>query len=173
MALAAGWGIVGLLVLFSISRGFCSVSMKDVQGKCIPKSRRGRLTGLSATLSGALTFGLTLLIFRGDSDPSVLFYSALLAGAGCGLVGGRADVFCPWMNIPVPARAGSNALREAWNSLSLLKDDAPFRRFVITRALLMASSLASPFLVFAGERAIQPGVAAGEFSCWRRAWPVR
>ncbi len=41
--LQAGLGVIGLLVLFSISRGFCSVAMKDVQGKCIPKTRRGRL----------------------------------------------------------------------------------------------------------------------------------
>ena len=142
----AGLAIVGLLVLFSISRGFCSVAMKDVQGKCIPKTRRGRLTGLSATLSGAVTFALSLVIFRGDSDPSMAFYSALLTGAGVAWLL-AALVFVTVDEYPGASEGGNNALKEAFASLGLLKTDAPFRRFVITRALLMASSLASPFLV--------------------------
>ncbi|MCG8392215.1 MAG: MFS transporter [Pseudomonadales bacterium] len=142
----AGLAIVGLLVLFSISRGFCSVAMKDVQGKCIPKTRRGRLTGLSATLSGAATFALSLVIFRGDSDPSMAFYSALLTGAGVAWLL-AALVFVTVDEYPGASEGGNNALKEAFASLGLLKTDAPFRRFVITRALLMASSLASPFLV--------------------------
>lgn len=142
----AGLAIVGLLVLFSISRGFCSVAMKDVQGKCIPKTRRGRLTGLSASLSGAVTFALSLVIFRGDSDPSMAFYSALLTGAGVAWLL-AALVFVTVDEYPGASEGGNNALKEAFASLGLLKTDAPFRRFVITRALLMASSLASPFLV--------------------------
>ncbi|HEV8078943.1 MAG TPA: MFS transporter, partial [Marinobacter sp.] len=37
---SAGYGLIAALILFSLSRGFCSVAMKDVQGKCIPKTRR-------------------------------------------------------------------------------------------------------------------------------------
>ena len=44
---AAGAGIVAALVVFSLARGFCSVAMKDVQGKCIRQTRRGRLSGLA------------------------------------------------------------------------------------------------------------------------------
>ncbi|HMQ73643.1 MAG TPA: hypothetical protein PKD25_14080, partial [Rubrivivax sp.] len=42
---AAGWAIVGLLGVFSLARGACSIAYKDVQGKTIPKTRRGRLAG--------------------------------------------------------------------------------------------------------------------------------
>ncbi len=160
--LAAGLGIVGLLVVFSVSRGFCSVAMKDVQGKCVPKSRRGRLTGLSATLSGALTFALTLLVFSNDSDPSMLFYTALLAGAGVAWLA-AALVFLRVDEYPGASEGGSNALREAWSSLSLLKTDVPFRRFVVTRALLMASSLASPFLVLLAKEQSSLGLLLGSF----------
>ena len=41
----AGWAIVGLLVVFSLARGLCSVSAKDVLGKTVSKSRRGILMG--------------------------------------------------------------------------------------------------------------------------------
>lgn len=34
--------IIGLLVLFSLARGLVSVSAKDIVGKTIPKTRRGR-----------------------------------------------------------------------------------------------------------------------------------
>ncbi|MAX56731.1 MAG: MFS transporter [Alcanivoracaceae bacterium] len=160
--LQAGLGVIGLLVLFSISRGFCSVAMKDVQGKCIPKSRRGRLTGLSATLSGAVTFALTLLLFRGDSDPSMLFYSALLAGAGVAWLV-AALVFWQVDEYAGASEGGHNALKEAWGSLSLLKTDPPFRRFVLTRALLMASSLASPFLVLLARDQSDLALMLGSF----------
>ena len=129
--LAAGLAIVGLLVVFSLGRGFCSVAMKDVQGKCIPKARRGRLTGLASTLSGAATLAVGVSLFGGDSEPGMLFYTVLLLAAG-----------------------GGHALRQAFESLGLLVSDAPFRDFVIARALLMASALGSPFLVvLAQERA--------------------
>jgi hypothetical protein len=72
--LAAGLAVLGLLVLFSLSRGLCSVSMKDVQGKCIPKSRRGRLAGLATTFSGVATTAISLLLITGNDDPSRLFY---------------------------------------------------------------------------------------------------
>ncbi|MQX52412.1 MFS transporter [Alcanivorax sediminis] len=146
----AGMAIIALLILFSISRGFCSVAMKDVQGKCIPKSRRGRLTGLSATLSGAITFALSLIIFQGEGDPTRAFYTALLTGAGMAWLL-AAWVFFTVDEAPGASEGGHNAFRQALTSLGLLKTDRPFRRFVMTRALLMSSSLASPFLVLLAQ----------------------
>ena len=42
---AAGFGLLGALVAFSLSRGLCSVASKDVLGKTVPKTRRGRVSG--------------------------------------------------------------------------------------------------------------------------------
>ena len=44
---------------------------------------------------------------------------------------------------PGATEGGGNAGREALASLSILVSDAPFRRFVITRALLVAAGIAS------------------------------
>ncbi|MGB5198471.1 MAG: MFS transporter, partial [Sedimenticolaceae bacterium] len=52
---ATGWAIIVLLILFSLARGLCSVSAKDVLGKTVSKSRRGRLMGWSAGVGGLLT----------------------------------------------------------------------------------------------------------------------
>ncbi|HEY9119475.1 MAG TPA: MFS transporter, partial [Marinobacter sp.] len=138
---AAGSGVVGALVLFSLARGFCSISMKDVQGKCIPKKRRGRLSGLASTIGGSATVVLTLVLFWDRGDPGVLFYTLLLLlAAGLWIVAGL--LFASVDEHEGETGGGGNALREAVRSLSLLQDDAPFRHFVITRALLLCSALA-------------------------------
>ena len=59
--------------------------------------------------------------------------------------------------------AGGNALTEAFHSLSLLRDDAPFRNFVITRALLLCSALASPYFVVLAQKESDTGLMLGVF----------
>jgi len=67
----AGVAIVSLLVAFSLARGLTSVASKDVTGKTIPKTRRGRLTGFTTALAGTLTLGLGgVLALRVSGDPS-------------------------------------------------------------------------------------------------------
>ena len=52
---AAGWAVVGLLVIFSLARGVSSVAAKDVMGKTVSKTRRGRLTGYATAVAGLVT----------------------------------------------------------------------------------------------------------------------
>ncbi len=144
---AAGWSIVGLLVLFSLARGLSSVSAKDVLGKTIPKTRRGRLGGVAAALSGLLAIGLGLyLSLQMRSEGSPLFYGLLLAGAGC-LWLLAAALFALVREHPGATEGGGNAIVEALRSLVLLRNDAPFRRFVTVRALLLCSALSAPYYV--------------------------
>lgn len=49
---AAGAGVLASLVVFSLARGLSSVASKDVLGKTIPRTRRGRVGGLSAGAAG-------------------------------------------------------------------------------------------------------------------------
>jgi MFS family permease len=76
----------------------------------------------------------------------MLFYAALLVGAAllwmlAALVYRRID------EAPGATEGGGNALSHALGNISLLRDDAPFRRFVITRALLLCSALSAPYYV--------------------------
>ena len=160
--LAAGLGIVGLLVLFSLARGLCSVAIKDVQGKCIPKSRRGRLSGLAATLSGLITLALAAILFRDSTDPGLALYTALLLAAAATWLLAAAQ-FARIEEFDGETHGGGNALKAAVASLSLLRDDAPFRHFVISRALLMASALASPFMVVLAQQQGGGALALGSF----------
>ncbi|MFL1482592.1 MFS transporter [Marinobacter sp. LN3S78] len=148
---AAGGGVVAALVVFSLARGFCSVSMKDVQGKCIPKGRRGRLSGLATTLGGSATAILTVLLFWDRGEPSMLFYTLLLLlAAGFWVVAGM--LFASVDEYEGETSGGGNALRDAFNNLGLLRTDPPFRHFVITRALLLCSALASPYFVLLAQK---------------------
>lgn len=160
--LAAGLAIIVLLVAFSLARGLCSVALKDVQGKTIPKSRRGRLSGLAATLSGLVTLALAVALFRDSTEPSLALYTGLLlTAAGAWLV--AAWLFGRVSEFGGETHGGGHALRQAIHSLSLLRDDAPFRWFVISRALLMASALGSPFIVVLAQQEGGGALLLGSF----------
>lgn len=159
---AAGYGVLGGLVVFSLARGFCSVAMKDVQGKCIPKTRRGRLSGLATTIGGSATVVLTVLLFWDRGNPSVLFYAVLfLVAAGLWVV--ASTLFASVDEYAGETGGGGNALAEAFKNLSLLRDDKPFRDFVVTRALLLCSALASPYFVVLAQQQADSGWLLGVF----------
>ncbi|MAB22714.1 MAG: MFS transporter permease, partial [Idiomarina sp.] len=74
-----GWSVVILLALFSLSRGICSVANKDVTGKTVSKTRRGRMSGVAASAAGLLTLLTALvIIFAPEMDGQRPLFVALL-----------------------------------------------------------------------------------------------
>lgn len=143
----AGWTIVGLLALFSGARGVCSVTSKDLVGKTIPRTRRGRLTGLSASFAGAVTMvaGGALILAGPESIPRWLFVSLL---GTAGLLWLIAALTMTRLAETRGATSGAgHTLRDALGSLTLLGRDRAFRRFVVARALLASTVLSMPFYV--------------------------
>ncbi len=143
---AAGWALLALVSLFSLARGFCSVAAKDVLGKTIPKNKRGQLNGWSASAAGlvAIAVGL-LLFFPGANTSGAHLIAGLLLCAGLFW----AIAALVYARVPELAgeTAGGRSALESLGKLDLLATDAAFRRFVITRALLMCSALSAPFYV--------------------------
>ena len=78
----AGGGILLMLVFFSLAKGLCSVSAKDVLGKTASKSRRGALMGWSASLSGIAVLAIGLWVGASDLQAAGLrvFAGLLIAG---------------------------------------------------------------------------------------------
>lgn len=144
--LAAGLGVLSLLVIFSLARGACSVAYKDVLGKTIPKSRRGRLSGWISSVSGlsALVAGAGLAWFAPEDLPGI-YWAIFLTAAVLWIL--AAGTYATIVEFPGETDGGVNGLREALGKLTLLRDDVPLRRFVIARALAMGSGLAAPFYV--------------------------
>ena len=147
---AAGLAIIGLLMLFSLGRGLCSVAMKDVKGKTVPKGQRGQLTGIAGTASGVLTLLVSLWLLREEPDNLLVYVVLLVAAAMLWL--SAAAIFSQVQEQPGETDGGANALQQAWQNLGLLQTDKQFRQFVICRGLLLGSALVSPFLVMLAQQ---------------------
>ncbi len=143
---SAGWVVLALLTLFSLARAGCSIAYKDVQGKTIPKTRRGRLSGWIAAVSGALAMlvGLTLGALP-DTGSAWMYAGLFLLGATAWAL--AAWVFAGIREFEGATSGGISGGALALQQLALLRDDAPFRRFVVARALAMGSALAAPLYV--------------------------
>jgi predicted MFS family arabinose efflux permease len=150
--LAAGIAVLAAVVVFSLARGLCSVSSKDVLGKTIPKTRRGRVSGIAAGLSGVIVVLVGFGVYVGrPGESEALFYTLLLFGAAA-LWWLAALVYGSISEEPGETDGGGNAAATAVKSLGLLARDRHFRRFVITRALLISSALTAPYYVALAQR---------------------
>ncbi len=144
---AAGVGLILALIMFSLARGLCSVASKDVLGKTVPKTRRGRVSGWSAAAAGLVTMGVgVVLLFDASAGDDRGVYLLLLACAA-GLWLAAAATYAMIREYPGATEGGGNALTEAWRRLGRLRTDVPFRNFVIARALLLSSALSAPFYI--------------------------
>ncbi len=160
----AGWCIIALLTLFSLSRGLCSVASKDVIGKTIPKRQRGQLSGWSSSAAGLITLGFgAALLLNDGGELQPIHYGLLMAAAGClWLV--AAVVYSRVKEFPGETSGGKNGFMEAMKRLDLLRTDKPFRRFVTTRALMLCSALTAPYYVILAQDSLgSPAYLLGLF----------
>ncbi len=143
---AAGWTIVLLLLLFALARSVCSVGYKDVLGKTVSKSLRGRTTGAATTLSSGVILLLGVLLTLGWLDTGLHTLAGMLfLAAGAWIL--AAVVFA---SIPEEAGAtegGANALGVAMEQFHLLREDAQLSRFILARCMLLTVALSPPFLL--------------------------
>lgn len=149
---SAGWSIIALLTLFSLARGLCSVASKDVIGKTIPKKQRGRLSGWSSSAAGLITLGLGALLLLGSSAALKPAHYGILLAAGGSLWLIAALFYSRIREFPGETEGGRNGFLEALRRLDLLRTDKPFRRFVITRALMLCSALTAPYYVVLAQQ---------------------
>jgi hypothetical protein len=141
---AAGYTVLTAIIIFSVARGFCSIAYKDVIGKTVPKTRRGRVNGLASSIAGLGTlFIIAFLYYQQISGEA---YIILILGAAAFFLV-ASIVYAQITEEPGADGGGANGLARAVASLRLLIDDVPFRNFVISRALLIGTALSAPFIV--------------------------
>lgn len=141
----AGLIIIALLIIFSIARGFCSIASKDVTGKTVPKSRRGRLGGLAASLASMLAFivGLSAMmgwLFSGSAQPLLLIFAGVLWLLS-------AISFAKIVEFKGTNQGSADGLLLAKQSISILRRDKVLRDFVVARSLMLSSAFASPYII--------------------------
>lgn len=159
----ATWQVFVALLVFSIARGVCSVASKDVLGKTVSKTRRGTLMGLATSISGVFTLLLGLnLGFYNELKSNEWVLAGLFGIAGaCWMVASVAIGVI--REEPGATEGGANAGVVAVKSLKLLRDDKPFRNFVIIRTLLLSVSLGSPMLIILAQEALGNAALIGLF----------
>ena len=149
--LAAGSAIIITLIVFSLSRGLCSVSAKDVLGKTVSKSRRGALMGWSASISGIAILLIGLWLGTVDlNEYSLKIFAGLLISGGIIWILATL-VFETIQEQPGATEGGGNAFSVAIQQIQILKTDASFRSFVTARGLLLSVALAPPFYVLIAQ----------------------
>jgi len=159
----AGAAVLGLVLIISLARGLCSIASKDVMGKTIPKKRRGRLTGLTAAISGTLSIGLgiALVAWKSASEGATLF--VIMIAAAAFLWFAATGVYRTIVETPGATEGGRSAFREALQRLTILRTDPAFRRFVIVRALLISTALAGPYYVMIARQSTGGAELIGMF----------
>lgn len=145
--MAAGVAILVALAFFALARALTSIAAKDVQGRTIPKGQRGQINGVAALASGvvAVTVGLGIW-FLGGNGPNPDALAAVLGAAALAWVAASLVFITVKEPVSAPAANGDGGgwLERSWR---LLRDDVPFRNFVVVRALLLVSALSPPFIV--------------------------
>lgn len=149
--LGAGISIIAALAVFSFGRCLTSIASKDVLGRTIPKGERGQINGLATTAAGlvAITLGLAIRLFGGENLEATQLAWLLASGAvlwlGVAWVSARVQEPADETTNGAPSKPAT----QGWltQTVTLLRDDKPFRQFVMVRSLLLVSALSPPFIV--------------------------
>jgi hypothetical protein len=147
----AGWTLLALLAVLALSRSACSIAHKDVLGKTVSKSTRGTVTGSASTVSALLLLGFGLLLGSGLVERSPGVVAAALCVAGLLWVA-AGMLFATLAEVPGATEGGGNPLAVALAQFGLLRTDPQLTRFVLIRCLMLAVTLAPPFLIALGGR---------------------
>lgn len=158
--LAAAWFILLFLLLFSIASGVASIAFKDVVAKTIPKGKRGQMLAARASIGGVLTLaaGLTLYFLIGEEGSKNIYGWLFISTSFLWFL--AAFLFYLIREEKGATEGGRTPIKEIGAGWKLLKKDANLRNFIITRALLMAIPLATPFYVVIGKNTVSDTLAA-------------
>ncbi|KAB2809964.1 MFS transporter [Phaeocystidibacter luteus] len=154
----SGLWILFMLLVFSIASGVGSVSFKDVSAKVIPKGQRGQMLAARSWIGGILGLAAGAYLIFFVKDKSELLFTVLFGAAGFLWLGGAFTY--SMVKEYSGAMEGGRTPIQSWKSgVAVFKRESNFRRFIYTRALLMALPLSIPFMVSVGR-----SVTDGAFS---------
>ncbi len=142
------------LAIMATARSFCSVSYKDVLGKTISKSVRGTATGTSSSISSfcVFFFGLILTFVITEMTINMVVGILILAAILC---------FAAALNFlrideqSGAIEGGENAIDGILSRIKAVLTERQFQIFLFTRACLICTALAPPFILMLPDFAAQ------------------
>lgn len=140
--MAAGVAVIGLFALFSLMSGAASVAFQDVMGKTIPKGRRGRLLSARSMIGGVLVLIAAAALKFGVEDGAAIAVPLVLGAAVLWV--GATLAFAGIEERPGASGGGRSMGQELAAGMALFRTNAPYKRFLKARALLLAIELAMP-----------------------------
>lgn len=154
-----GVGLATLIALgvFSLARAISSITAKDVIGKTIPRGNRGSVTGVAASVAGFAAIAAGILIYTTSESAGGEVLALTVLGASLLWVA-AAGVFMTVDEEPSRDEETDPAASIA-ESLQMLRDDGPFRHFVVARTLLLVTALSPPFVVSLSASVSESGVS--------------
>ncbi len=151
-------GFVAAYAVFWLMDGACAVSWFDIVAKCIPIRWRGRFFGVMQMGNGLLAMGagyIVSVVLRPGGFPFPANFALLAAFWCAGGVVSQGALFLirePDGAIAQIASARPSLAEYLRRVVPLLKENPRIRRLLVTRLLLDASGLASPFYVLFAQR---------------------
>ena len=139
----AGWCMLAALVLLSLGRSACSLTMKDIQADIADKGERGRLLGIASTVSGTLTLCIAVpLTFFGDELGNNIAAGITIVAAGSFTIG----LLVLYSNHTCVETNDDGASGFSWQF------DNTVYRFILVRGLFVHSALLAPYFMIQSDQ---------------------
>lgn len=139
----AGLLVVFALLILSLGRALCSLSMKDIQGINVKKGRRGKLVGIASSVSGLLSVISAVMLLVGEKNVGEFALFALLGFASLLFI----TSFIISHGLISNIEDNHNQQNFQLGVFNLLKQDKNLRNLVVNRCLLLHSALIAPYFV--------------------------
>ena len=134
---------MGCLAVLACARAACSTSHKDLLARTVAKGSRGTVSGTAGTLGAVVVFSFAILLASGLLPLTVATIASAIALAG--LLWIMAALLFTRLDEPdAETQSTGNRLSRI---ASPLARDPVLRQYLLTRAALISTALAPPFLV--------------------------
>lgn len=134
----AGILVLASLVLLSLGRSACSLTVKDMEADVAKKGERGNLIGVASTVSGVVTLviAIPLVIYDGALTSNILL--VVLCASMLAFI---LTLICVW---PIKTRVEVENSSENTFSINF---DTTIYKFIFVRGLFVHSALVAPYFM--------------------------
>ncbi len=134
----AGILVLASLVLLSLGRSACSLTVKDMEADVAKKGERGNLIGVASTVSGVVTLVIAIPLVISDG---ALTSNILLVVLCASMLAFILTLICVW-----PIKTRVEVENSSKNTFSI-NFDTTIYKFIFVRGLFVHSALVAPYFM--------------------------